>query len=180
MRNHKETCKIQVAVYNNFEQVDSEQAEWDTFVEANGGDIFMTYDWLNSWWKYYAQGRKLAIFLFRRNGELVGILPLFYDKIRLGPVSVRALKVVGSDFTLAQFSLPICTVDLKDVIQGLFDILSIDNWDIMYLGQFAGMYEHYNELHDALRESFSPACQIERATNGNQTYFILQSSGRNR
>ncbi|MHC4749396.1 MAG: GNAT family N-acetyltransferase [Planctomycetota bacterium] len=165
---------IQVEVYNSFEKLQSIQQQWDEFVESVGSEIFLSYDWCRVWWKYYGKNRKLRIFVFRSNNELVGIIPLFLERLWLGPVFVRTVKIVGSDFTIAHFSLPIHNKYINEVIQKLFESLSEDKWSIMYICHIAGLYNHYDKLRKALEKPL--AYYVFTEDSGVQTYFQLQET----
>lgn len=165
--------KIRVEEYNDFGSLASMQQEWDDFVELVCGDIFMTYDWCRVWWKYYGKDRRLRVFVFRNNDELVGIVPLFFERVWLGPIFARTAKIVGSDFTLTQFSLPIHNQHIKGVVQRLFGLLSEDNWDIMHIGPVAGLYKHYDDLKNAFEKSFGYSHIVASENKGEQTFFKL-------
>jgi len=166
--------KIRVEEYNDFGALASIQQEWDDFVELVGSDIFMTYDWCRVWWKFYGKNRDLRVFVFRNDNELVGIIPLFFETIWLGPVYAKTVKIVGSDFTLAQFSLPIHNKHIKGVIQKFFELLSSEhNWDIMHIGPIAGLYKHYDDLKIAFEKSFGYSHIVASENKGVQTFFKL-------
>jgi CelD/BcsL family acetyltransferase involved in cellulose biosynthesis len=80
--------------------------EWDDFVLGVRGDIYMTFDWCRIWWRHYGQGRALRLFVFRDNGRVVGLAPMFVERVRLGGVALRLAKRVGADHALTLFSLP--------------------------------------------------------------------------
>ena len=133
--------------YDSFEPLASMQPQWDAFVESVGGEIFMTYDWQRIWWKYYGSERQLKIFVFRNNGQLVGIIPMFFEKIRLGPVSIRCGKIVGSDFTLSTVTLPIRKELLSDVLEKFFtDIKTCCQWDVLHIGPLSGLYDDFDDV----------------------------------
>lgn len=165
---------INVEVYENFEELEIIQQEWDSFVESVGAEIFLTYDWCRIWWKYYGKNRDLRVFVFRSSGELIGIIPLFLEKIWMGPVFVKAVKIVGSDFTMTQFSLPIHNKHIKEVIQKFYELVSSEhNWDIIHIGPIAGLYKHYDDLKNACQESFGNSCRVLNENKHVQTYFQL-------
>lgn len=165
--------KIRVEEYNDFGTLASMQQEWDDFVESVGGEIFLTYDWCRIWWKYYGEKRDLRVFVFRSGNELAGIIPLFFETIWLGPVYTKAAKIVGSDFTIAQFSLPIHNKHIKGVIQMFFELLSEHDWDILHIGPIAGLYKHYDDLKIAFEKSFGYSHFIGSENKGVQTFFKL-------
>lgn len=164
---------ISVHRYESFEQVRDFQVEWDDFVEANGADIFMTYDWCRVWWKYYGKNRQLKIYVFRENDRIAGIMPLFVEKIWLGPVFIRAIKFLGSDFRLSQLLIPIEKVYIREVIEKLHELLASFKWDIFHIGPIAGLYEDDELLYNALKESFNQTHKIRYEKGMEQTYFKL-------
>ena len=167
---------IELKIYNSFEEITGFQAEWDNFVEANGADIFMTFDWCRIWWKYYGKNRDLRIFIFHSNDDLVGIVPLFFEKIWLGLFYIRVVKIVGADFTLAQFSLPIQDGFLKEVALGLSEKLHVLEWDIIHVGPIAGICNSFPKFKKALRGSFSSFAEVRSEEKGVQTYFELDEN----
>jgi CelD/BcsL family acetyltransferase involved in cellulose biosynthesis len=164
---------MEVKVYHNFEELEKVQHEWDSFVESVSGDIFLTYGWCRIWWKYYGDRRKLQIFVFRSNDKLVGIIPLFFEKLWLGPIPIRAAKIVSSDSTGDQVSVPIHNKYIRRVIQKFFDLLSEDDWDILHIGPIAGLYKHYDALKRACEELFGHSHLVWSENNDVQTYFKL-------
>ncbi len=167
---------ITVDVYTDFMQIQHLHREWDDFVEENGGDIFMAYDWGRIWWKYYGKNRDLRIFIFRSNGNLVGIIPLFFEKLWLGPVFVKAGKIVGSDYTLSQFSIPIASDHIKAVVDNFCDLISKEYWDILHIGPIAGLYGDYDDLKNAFNQSPCGSLSIVSEVKGVQTYLELFDS----
>ena len=92
----KTNC-ITCQTYTAFESISHLKEKWDDFIQANSGDFFMTFDWLRIWWKHYKYKRNLKIYLFWADRVLVGILPVYLDKIRIGPISVNAIKLVSEE-----------------------------------------------------------------------------------
>jgi CelD/BcsL family acetyltransferase involved in cellulose biosynthesis len=163
---------VQVQVYDNFEELAALQQRWDSFVESVGGDIFLTYDWCRIWWKYYGRRRRLQIFLFFDDADkLVGIIPLFFERIWLGPAFVRAAKIVSSDFTGDQITIPVLGDFIKPVLQRFFESLAGGKWDILHIGPIAGLYEHYDDLRNACEEVLGNSHLIISENKDVQTYF---------
>jgi CelD/BcsL family acetyltransferase involved in cellulose biosynthesis len=74
--------------------------EWDELVEASEpGCVFLTWEWLHTWWKHLAGDRSLAILAVRRGGELAALAPFCMQRrslARARPFS--ALEFLGSGF----------------------------------------------------------------------------------
>ncbi len=164
---------VQVKLFCSFEELAPLQPRWDDLAASVGSEIFLTYDWCRIWWKYYGQKRDLRILVFQKGSDLVGIVPLFFEKIWLGPVSVRAAKLVGSDHTMAQFSLPIVRDHIAEVVDGLFESLMKEEWDIIHIGPLAGLYNQYDVLREALLGTFGDGCIVSCKEKQVQTYFFV-------
>lgn len=164
---------VRVKLFCSFEELAALQERWDNLAAWAGSGIFLTYDWCRIWWKYYGKNRDLRVLVFQKDTDLVGIIPLFLETIRLGPVSVRVARLVGSDHTLAQFSLPIVGDHLEAVAEGLAESLLGEKWDILYIGPVAGLYGHHNALREALRRAFGNTCSISCKQKHVQTYYFV-------
>ena len=98
---------LQVELYESFEDLSISQPEWDAFMESVDAEIFLTFDWCRIWWKFYGKKRRLGIFVFREEKTICAILPLFLETTWLGPISVRAIRIVGADYMPVTVSVPI-------------------------------------------------------------------------
>ena len=170
------TSRVCMQIYDSFDELSSMQQEWDSFVEDVGSEIFLTYDWCRIWWKYYGKHRDLKVFVFRKDTNLVGIIPLFFERIWLGPVYVRALKIVGSDFGIFTISLPVQKQYLNIVIEKLLsDLFGGYQCDILDIGPLGGLYECLDELTEACRR-FSLSYCVAVVDTDVHTYFKLANS----
>lgn len=165
--------QVTVELFSSFDEISSLQEEWDGFVEKNGGDLFLTYDWCKIWWKYYSFNRTLNIYIFRDGSNIVGILPLFRETLWLGLIHLNAVKIVGSDFILAQFSLPVSKEYLSEVVRILLDKLSVFKWDVLHIGQLAGSYTDCDLWASELKQKYSHTLYVFPKKRGEQTYFEL-------
>ena len=74
------------------------QAEWTELLEASTADgLFLTWDWLYTWWTHLAGDRRLFLLTVRRGSELVAIAPLALAPARLERlVPFRSLEFMGT------------------------------------------------------------------------------------
>ncbi|HEY2989036.1 MAG TPA: GNAT family N-acetyltransferase [Candidatus Binatia bacterium] len=72
--------------------------EWSELLEASSADcIFLTWEWLFTWWKHLSTGRKLSILTVRRGHELIALAPLAVQPAGLRPFSlVRCVEFLGT------------------------------------------------------------------------------------
>ena len=66
---------------------DGLREEWDRLLTESACDcVFLTWEWLRTWWSHLAERRQLRIAAVRRKGELIALAPL-----AVRPGSVRRL-----------------------------------------------------------------------------------------
>lgn len=174
--NDKELKKdIQVTIFTNFKSLASIETEWDSFIENVDGDIFLTFDWCRIWWNHYGNNKKLRIFVLRKNTSIVGIIPLFVDKIRLGPVFIKIAKIVGVDYTLNTISLPLAKDCFSEVVNAFIERIVKDNssWDMLYLGPISGLYKDVNILLKSISKYLPGSHKLYAGNCGVQTCFRL-------
>jgi CelD/BcsL family acetyltransferase involved in cellulose biosynthesis len=80
-------------------------AEWKELLNASPANcLFLTWEWLFTWWKHLAEGRKLSLLTLRRGRELLAIAPLALGPRELKSFSpFRSLEflgtgIIGSDY----------------------------------------------------------------------------------
>ncbi|MEW5802721.1 MAG: GNAT family N-acetyltransferase [bacterium] len=71
---------------------------WNKLLGKSGsGSIFLTWEWLFTWWCHYQQKRNLFVILFWAGRELVGIAPFMQEEEIRGGIKVQTLRFIGSD-----------------------------------------------------------------------------------
>jgi CelD/BcsL family acetyltransferase involved in cellulose biosynthesis len=94
-------------VLTEFDESEVSRDEWDALVAAQNGNLYMTFDWCRTWWRFYGRNRDLHILVFRRGDELVAILPMFVETLWLGPVWLKLAKPIGADFSIQLCNFPV-------------------------------------------------------------------------
>jgi CelD/BcsL family acetyltransferase involved in cellulose biosynthesis len=74
--------------------------EWVELLEASeSACIFLTWEWLHTWWKHLAGGRRLAILAVRRGSELIALAPFCLQPPSLSRARpFPVLEFLGSGF----------------------------------------------------------------------------------
>jgi CelD/BcsL family acetyltransferase involved in cellulose biosynthesis len=130
-----EDAVVAASLQTSFEDAGLSREEWDQFVLDVGGDLYSSYDWCRIWWRHYGRGRKLRLFIFRREGRLVGLAPMFIERIRLGPLTIRIAKRVGADFAVDVFALPVLTYASTGIYRHIISkLLETDKCDAVWFG----------------------------------------------
>lgn len=64
-------------VRTRWEEVAALEPDWNALLARSGSDtVFLTWEWVDSWWRAYGEGLRPCVVTFERQGVLVGIAPL--------------------------------------------------------------------------------------------------------
>ncbi len=167
---------VSLQISQDFDELDTMQQEWDAFVDSCDGDIYMTFDWLRIWWRYYGKNRMLRIFIFRSGAGLIGIIPLFFETLGIGPFRIKTAKIVGADFMSASLSLPIHDLYLEAIADRLIhELTRIYPFDVLCLGAFSGLSRKVEPLFYTLKK-YLDHFSIEKRETDVQSYIQVYSS----
>ncbi len=165
---------ISFKVYTDFDSLREFGREWDNFVKDVGGEIFLTYDWCRLWWKYYGRKRELAIFVAYIGQTLCAILPCFREKLRIGPVSIRAVKFVASDYMPVAYTVPIKSQYLDRITGPFLEALAVHwpGWHVLH-ATICGRFNSLEALTAVLKKPLRNRYRCELAQSDVQTYFSI-------
>src|SRR5262249_12977230 len=148
--------------------------EWDKFVQDIGGDIYVSFDWYRIWWRHYGKDRLLRIYVYRQGRDLVGLAPMFIERIRLGPISLKIAKRVGADFALTIFALPLSPAYGEPAYRDLVKrLIEDENCDAIWFGFTPGNDPTLPGLREACRSLQGLVTVARDTAAGPHTYFQL-------
>ena len=76
---------------------DALREEWEDLERVCGNrSLFMSWQWQRLWWTYYGANRQLRIFVARDTKRVVGVLPMYQEVHRSGPLRLFKLRTAGS------------------------------------------------------------------------------------
>src|SRR4051812_48666579 len=89
---------LSLELLNTETQFSQVHAEWTELLAHSSSDcVFLTWEWLHTWWKHLAGARRLHILLVRHGSQLVAIAPLPSRSPALAKLSgVLALEFLGT------------------------------------------------------------------------------------
>src|SRR5262245_55508018 len=88
---------INVEVVDTCERFARLCGDWTALLKFSAANcLFLTHDWLFTWWKHLSNGRHLAILTARHDGRLIGILPVCERPAQVARIMPRALEFLGS------------------------------------------------------------------------------------
>lgn len=87
-----------VSVVSDTAEFEALRPAWSGLLERSGSaSIFLSWEWLFSWWRHYGEARRLRVLVAREDGAVVGILPLYLDRSRLpGRIPILTLRFLGT------------------------------------------------------------------------------------
>jgi len=87
-----------VSVLSSASDFEELQEEWDDLLgRAREASPFISWDWQQAWWKCYGKGQPLLLHAVRRGSRLVGILPLYRQRVGIVPgLACDKLRFVGT------------------------------------------------------------------------------------
>jgi CelD/BcsL family acetyltransferase involved in cellulose biosynthesis len=81
----------------NTEQFAALREDWNALLDASRSNcIFLTHEWLFTWWRHLAVGRELSIFIAKDGGKLAGVLPLVIRQPQYSRMIPKSLEFLGS------------------------------------------------------------------------------------
>ncbi len=126
------TCEVSPTVW----EIEGLRDEWDAIIETTGAPIEMTYDWCRVWWMNYGDGREARIYIFRGEGDLVGVVPVCIDRVGPGPIGLRVARIMGADSTPGLCDLPVLEPWAEMVIDDLLErLIGDEGCDAVLMGR---------------------------------------------
>jgi len=133
---------MQVTLVRDLKELAALKEEWQSLVDrCTPNYVFMTWQWLFTWWSHFGQDRELFVLVVRDQAELIGIIPLalFAHRGRLA-FKVRYLHFLGyrSGKRWTDY-MDIIAVRKEEVIEAVFEHLRkcqhlwyiMDLWDVL-------------------------------------------------
>lgn len=92
--------RIAASVLTTGGELEAIAAEWAALnARASAGCLFLGPEWLIPWWRHFGGGRELKAVALRDGPRLVGFLPLFAERTRLGGIAARRIAFLGDGAT---------------------------------------------------------------------------------
>jgi glycosyltransferase involved in cell wall biosynthesis/CelD/BcsL family acetyltransferase involved in cellulose biosynthesis len=92
---------LSIEIVRDAERFGALREEWSALLASSAADtIFLTWEWLNTWWKHLSGRLRLEILAVWRGRELVAVAPLALRRLGLLPPRLEFLGTgtVGSDY----------------------------------------------------------------------------------
>ena len=75
--------KLTLKVINTDPGFEGLKSDWNLLLkESNCDNIFLSWEWLYTWWESFKEGKKLFIIAAEEEGRIIGIAPLCLARSR--------------------------------------------------------------------------------------------------
>ena len=93
-----EMAGMRIRVITESEEFESLAGVWNSLLQRSKDDnsIYLTHEWLSTWWKHFGEGKKLNILLVEQDHQVIGVVPLMKSEYRIGLVKCCLLETIGS------------------------------------------------------------------------------------
>lgn len=146
---------MKVKETDNFQDL---KETWNTLLKNNllGDNVFLTWEWLSTWWKHFKEGRKLLILLVEDKDEILAIAPLMLSKYKL-PIFGTIKKVEFLGVRHSDYNNFIVVKKAAECLRLIIDYLmdTIADWDWIELKEIPETAENANYLEALF--SYSPS-----------------------
>jgi CelD/BcsL family acetyltransferase involved in cellulose biosynthesis len=83
---------MQLDVYRDETGFEALAGEWNPLLHHSDTDtVFLTYEWQQTWWRFFSSGRELFLISLRQDGALVGIVPFYRQKLENGQTVIELI-----------------------------------------------------------------------------------------
>jgi len=86
-----------VKVISDLKGFESLLEVWNSLLTKCQDDnsIFLTYEWIWTWWTHFGEGKKLNILLIEKEGQAIGIVPLMKVEYKIGLIRFHLLETIS-------------------------------------------------------------------------------------
>lgn len=159
--------------------LDCLEKEWDVLLNlSRNRSVFLTWEWVRTWWEVFKEGKELFIIVFRDENEtLCGMAPFYrMEKLRR-PFRVRELRFLGfgeevkPDY-LGVISAPEMEKEVTAALCGYLQEVSSE-WDTLYLTDIPEELPYLEEIARFYKEK---RYLIHQKPSADCTYIPLDIS----
>jgi CelD/BcsL family acetyltransferase involved in cellulose biosynthesis len=112
----------------------SMRADWDGLLDrARAANIFLSFDWLTTWWWHYGGKAQLYILAVYEERELIGLAPLMVQQRRLAGFPVfRKVAFIGTEIS-DRLDVILTPGKEQAILSAMVSHLQNQRWDIVDL-----------------------------------------------
>jgi CelD/BcsL family acetyltransferase involved in cellulose biosynthesis len=127
--------------------------KWDYLLKESGMDnIFLSFDWMLTWWRYFSKGNSLFILKIIDDGQLIGIAPLMIHKHVLFGLPVKTIFFMGTVISDRMDFILTGPKKKESILEVLGYIMkNASRWDIVDLQEMADITGNSQILRECIK-----------------------------
>ena len=171
----RDMSDVSCLVMDSYTHIDQAlEKEWDELVIQTRGSMYLTCAWSRIWWQFYGKEKLLRIFFYRCKGKLVGVIPIYIEKIKIGLVQTLVARLVGAYNPARVFDVSIIKEHAAAVGEHLArHLLGPDRCDLISIGPVSDECEAKKVLFAAFEKMTNELGIVRDVAFGVYTYFDL-------
>lgn len=109
--------------------------QWDESVAFAHAPVYMSFEWLATWWKFYGRAQALRLYLIWQEEKLIGGVPWYVQQVGPPGLGVRVARLVGANLPPKCFDPALDTsAEQQCIVQMVQDLRQQDKCDLVCLG----------------------------------------------
>jgi len=127
--------KINFHIIDDHSEMKRMREVWNALLEdSSSNTIFLTWEWMNTWWECFSEGKELFIIVAENNGSIVGIAPLYITRTSIfGLRALKHLEFLGTTGVLTEYlDFIIRKGHEQELVPGFMEFIfeSSFHWDV--------------------------------------------------
>ena len=120
-------------------ELDHLREDWNRLLQQSSSDtVFLTWEWATAWWRSYGAKKKLWILKVEKNGELVGLVPLYKSNLKFGFFHYRGLYLIGDGSWDSDYLDAIIKTGEEEFVTRSIVTFLLEHqaqWDLLFLNE---------------------------------------------
>lgn len=138
----------------NLEALKQMEDEWLALFRQSGIDnIFLDFDWIITWWRYFSKDNSLFVLKIMEGNKLIGIAPLMIRRRVFLGFTVRSILFIGTDIS-DRMDFILTGSGRKEAIMAVLNHImkSSFRWDFMDLQEMSEATGNFKIFRECVKE----------------------------
>jgi CelD/BcsL family acetyltransferase involved in cellulose biosynthesis len=129
---------MQVQAIRSYSEFLAMREDWERMMErAPAANIFLTHDWLATWWRHYGNGNRIYILAVYEAKELIGLAPLMIQERRLAGFPVlRRIAFLGTGVS-DRLDILLAKGQERAILAAIISHLQHERWNVVDLEEIS-------------------------------------------
>lgn len=141
---------MEIREISNLDEFESLRGTWNSILSKScDKNIFLTWEWLFTWWKHFSNNKKLCILVIENSNDIIGIVPLVRSTYHTFFLKYIIIENMGLD--LSDYGGMILSGEYDEKTKEVFSLLERyikENKFIFYFDQVPNDSDLYTSLHN--------------------------------